>query len=161
MRLCRGPCARLLPLEAFFAPHGTCVGGRRHLCRDCDRERQRERRRRIGERAHAENSASAFARRSPLGPAGVRERPTVSEVAARYGAVCVRCGVPVDLADAELDHFPTAVLDGGLHELANLRLAHRACNIRAAGSDRWRRNRETFADGSTQVRLPLDVGERA
>jgi hypothetical protein len=34
------------------------------------------------ERAHAENAANQFAQRSPLGPAGVLERPTVSDVAA-------------------------------------------------------------------------------
>lgn len=155
MRRCRGDCGRLLPLEAF-APHATCADGRRHLCRDCDRARQRARRQTIGERAHAENAAHSFANRSPLGAAGVLGRPTVSEVAAFYGAVCIRCGEPLEPAGADLDHFPIAVADGGRHELANLRLAHHACNVRAAASDRWRRGVETFADGSRQERLLVD-----
>ena len=107
------------------------------------------------ERAHAENAANQFVQRSPLGAAGVLERPTISDVAARHGALCIRCGAPLDPAAATFDHYPLAIADGGLHELPNLRLAHRSCNVRAAASDRWRRNRETFADGSRQERLPL------
>jgi HNH endonuclease len=159
MRRCRG-CGQLLPLEAF-APHATCAGRRRHLCLDCDRERQRQRRRRMGEeRAHAENAANGFARRSPLGPAGVLERPTRSEVATRHDAVCIRCGEPLDPLEAIFDHHPVTIAAGGRHELLNLRLAHRSCIVRAAAADRRRRNLETLADGSRQQRLPLDLEEQ-
>lgn len=162
LRACR-VCGLELELEAFSL-HSACADGRRHICRGCDRDRQRERRRRLREHARAELAAQHFAARSPLGWAGVLERPTIGEVALRHGARCCRCGEPIELAagvsrDVTLDHHPTAVADGGLHELANLRLAHRGCNSRAAAWERFRRRVERLPDGCRQERLELDFEE--
>lgn len=90
-------------------------------------------------------------------------RPTVSEIARRHGAACCRCGRSIELARSSsrlgltVDHFPVAVADGGLHELENLRLAHRGCNSRAAQWDSYRRRIEELPGGAHQERL--DVGE--
>jgi hypothetical protein len=165
VRRCRS-CGRELELEAF-ALHSSCAGGRRHVCRRCDRDRQRARRVALRDVAAAELAAQHFAHRSRHGWAGVLARPTVAQVARRHGAACCRCGGAIELARSSsrlgltLDHYPVAVADGGLHELENLRLAHRGCNSRAAVRDSYRRRIEELPGGARQERLELELREEA
>lgn len=52
------------------------------------------------------------------------DRITPEQLRQEYGNTCHICGDPA----TEIDHFPTAVRDGGMHVLANVRPVCRAHN---------------------------------
>jgi hypothetical protein len=61
---------------------------------------------------------------------GTRER-----IIARDGLVCWICGLPVAEKDVHIDHVEAVARGGDSHDM-NLRVAHKACNLRK-GTRRW------------------------
>ena len=66
-------------------------------------------------------------------------RAILKRTSKRYAEPCARCGEPIDYSAHYLEpsaftagHI-VAVVDGGTHQLSNLRAEHRGCNLAAGG----------------------------
>jgi HNH endonuclease len=123
--------------RTYYEAHRERELEQRRARHKAHRERELEHKRAYA--ASADGLARSAARRSPLGSAAIVERFTFEELRERDRELCRLCGRPVidggprSLAPS-IDHV-IPLRAGGLHALANVRLAHVGCNV--AHGVRW------------------------